>query len=347
MSSSSDEDWTRDLIGPCGVAAKSREEFKRRRSLSVGECSTSVNVAGDAAAAAAADADDSKWINELVGAGSFQRGVAASMFAERPCVAKALPPMFERFDYSERVARDFAAIEAARVNAFGRQAAGAWRGVRGAGGAAGGVASSSGSHTVGIGAGGVVSSSGSHTLGMSTGGMASPVDRHGPSGLRRGEPFSAYIPGAVIPRVAFDPQESSDSWWRHLPSFAAKVDKLWRLRPVARDVVRWELQRPDENDAVGHSKEVLNRCIGRFKTFKIGHTHVPMERWDRFVFCKHTPRLLVFVVVSEWVDASNTVEERLVEEFIEDPRCINFRLAGDPAWTDFGCSPFFVYISFQ
>ena len=112
------------------------------------------------------------------------------------------------------------------------------------------------------------------------------------------------------------------------------------------DLIRWHLQRPDETNALAHVRTILNRYMNMFRRFKVGHTHVPAERFARFEFSHQSPSLLVFVLVSEWVHATNAAETRLVEEFINHPQCLNFRLAGDTRYTFFGKSPFFVYLWF-
>ena len=136
------------------------------------------------------------------------------------------------------------------------------------------------------------------------------------------------------------PPLSGAAKWVHLN----RMDRILEAC-VAVPQIHWELQAQCECNAFGHCLEVLNRHMPRYASFKFGHTHVPLQRWKRFQRDRQYPKRLSFVWVSEDVDETSKLEAELVEAFKHDSRCLNFREGG--GYTDFGFSPFFVYIAFQ
>ena len=138
-------------------------------------------------------------------------------------------------------------------------------------------------------------------------------------------------------------EEKEEPWWMKLNRMPFIVDACKKFPQIV-----WEMQAEDEVSPFHHCVEVLNRHVGKWRKFKIGHTHVPDKRWTRFTDMERFPvQLLVFAFVGENVDQSSDLEEELVDEFWGDPRLLNIRRAGDTDYTHFGFSPFFVYIAFQ
>ena len=94
-----------------------------------------------------------------------------------------------------------------------------------------------------------------------------------------------------------------------------------------------------------HTVEVLNNWIGKpgISKWNFGHTHVPWQRWLRFLRDKQRSKKLKFTLATENVDISSDLESILVAYFKDDGRQLNFRPGG--GWTSFGHSPFFVYVA--
>ena len=136
--------------------------------------------------------------------------------------------------------------------------------------------------------------------------------------------------------------DEGEPWWMNLNRMPSIIEQCMDIPQIA-----WEMQAACEPYPFQHCVEVLNRHVGNWRRFKIGHTHVPLQRWHRFKRDKQYVKKLVFAFVGEDVDESSKLEEQLVDEYWGDPRFLNIRRAGDRDYTDFGFSPFFVYISFE
>ena len=80
-----------------------------------------------------------------------------------------------------------------------------------------------------------------------------------------------------------------DTRWSHITRFNQCVLK------AAGSIIRWELQSPDEKFPFDHAIWRLNFHLSYFRRFKVGHTHVPMQRLKRFRFCNHHVDRLIMV----------------------------------------------------
>ena len=133
------------------------------------------------------------------------------------------------------------------------------------------------------------------------------------------------------------------AWW--LPRMVPRLLSCWQETREVTQIV-WRLQALDEADPAWHCLSVLNRQLSHFRRFKVGHTHVPLNRWVRFLRDNQRPARLLFFFVSEDNRESGGLETQLVQGFHVAPRdwrCMNIRPGGE--LVDLGPPPYFVYLA--
>ena len=154
-------------------------------------------------------------------------------------------------------------------------------------------------------------------------------------------PSSPSLDGVVVGRRPGDGRP-----WSHMRGMIYTYDML-KDEPN----VSWKLQDESQtsvDDGFWHTMDVINKQLtkGRWRFFKIGHTHVPDRRLVRFKFCNQEPQHSCFAFISDDTLISGEVEKQLVAHFMGrgDRRLLNFREGGTHLY---GVSPFFVYVAFH
>ena len=125
--------------------------------------------------------------------------------------------------------------------------------------------------------------------------------------------------------------------------------------------IRWDLQPPNcqsPDELLSHFTFILEEHLGALLRssgdcyFKFGFTFVPLNRWERYVRSNPSSvrkrgiwySRIVFGYITDNSDWGAMLERRLIAAHYGDRRCANILPGGE--CTDFGMSPFFVYIAF-